>query len=248
VQVRAFPTARDLGAAAADAVAGAAEASVRARGRFTVALAGGTTPRLAYERLAAEPLRGRIDWARTDVFFGDERGVAPDHPESNYRMAREALLDRVPIPADRVHRIRGEDDLDAAARAYEAEVARVFGIAPGGPPPAFDLVLLGMGPDGHTASLFPGSPALGETRRWFVAVEGPKPPFARVTATLPVLGAAAEVFFLVTGADKAGTLAAVAGRPGPEPLPAARVAHDRAVVFADEAAASRLAPAGSGRS
>src|SRR4051794_31669439 len=155
----------------------AIEASTE-RGRFTVALSGGSTPKRLYQFLADAPHRDRVDWSHVEVFWGDERCVPPEHPDSCYRMADEALLQKVPIPRDNIHRIQAENpDHDAAARDYQAEIARVFGVDPSGAPPVFDLVLLGMGPDGHTASLFPGNPVLRETTRWVAPVaNSPKPP------------------------------------------------------------------------
>ncbi len=184
----------------------------------TVALAGGRTPRALYERLALLP----YPWGEVEVFFGDERCVPPDHPASNYRMAREALLDRV---GARVHPMVGCDP-----EAYERELASVFG--PG--PPRFDLVLLGLGEEGHTASLFPGDPALEVSDRWVVLVRGPD--HLRMTLTLPVLSAARVALFLVAGSAKRGALAGLLA--GAADLPAARVRAERVVVVADPAAAA----------
>ncbi|BDG10032.1 6-phosphogluconolactonase [Anaeromyxobacter paludicola] len=222
--------------AAAEELVLAAARAVAARGAFTLALAGGTTPRRLYALLAAEPFRGRVPWDRTQVFFGDERPVPPDHPDSNYRMAREALLDHVPVAG--VHRIRGEDP--AAAERYEEELRRWFGIPPGGAPPRLDLALLGLGADGHTASLFPGSLALDERVRWVVSPFVARLGSRRTTLTLPVLDRARAVIFLVSGGEKAPALArALAPAPGDEPLPAARVQPaGGALWIADHAAAA----------
>jgi len=171
---------------------------------FTVALAGGSTPRRLYEMLAQQPLSDQVPWSRVHVFWGDERCVPPDHADSNYRMAREALLDRVPIPPGNVHRIRGEIDPQQAAADYAAELASVLG-----PDGRLDLALLGMGDDGHTASLFPGSTALAERERNVVAVHVDKLQSWRVTLTLPTLNAARQVLFLVSGAGKAQALTRV---------------------------------------
>ncbi|HEX9240894.1 MAG TPA: 6-phosphogluconolactonase [Anaeromyxobacter sp.] len=227
---------------AVDLVVDAAFRSVAERARFTLALAGGSTPRRLYQFLASAPFRERVGWDRTHVFFGDERHVPPDHPDSNYRTAREALLDHVAVAS--VHRMRGEDpDAAAAAASYEAELHRFFGLATGDPPPPLDLVLLGLGPDGHTASLFPGSAALDERSRWVVA------PFVRqlyayrVTLTLPVLVRAREVLFLVSGAAKADALARVVSPVIGDALPpAARVRPETGapVWIADREAASRV--------
>jgi len=202
--------ARRISVAAADAVA--------TRGRFVLALAGGSTPRTLYGALA-EGAGGPVPWAATTILFGDERAVAPGHPHSNYGMARETLLSRVPLDPDRIHRMEGEADLEEAADRYERVLTRLF---PGEPLPRIDLVLLGLGADGHTASLFPGSPALEETVRWVVPVDLPGKE-RRLTLTLPVLNAAHRVLFLVAGAEKARALARAFG---PEPdlsLPAALI-------------------------
>jgi 6-phosphogluconolactonase len=184
----------------------------------TVALAGGATPRRLYERLA------RIDypWAETDICFGDERCVKADHPDSNFRMAREALLAHVEA---RVHRMPGES-CDRAR--YEDELASVFGSAL----PRFDLIFLGLGTDGHTASLFPGDPALDERERWVVRVE--RDDRARLTMTLPVLSAAATAVFLVSGEAKRDALGQLMAGAD---IPAARVSAERVIVLADHAAA-----------
>ncbi len=182
--------------------------AVRTGGRACIALAGGTTPRAVHEALATLP---DIPWDRIHVFFGDERCVPREHPDSNYRMAKESLLDRVPIPSSQIHRPDGERrDRDAAARAYEAIL-----------PAAFDLVVLGIGEDGHTASLFPGSPALNERERRCIPVIGPKPPPERLTLTPPVLEAARAVIVLAVGAGKAeATARALEGAWDPLGTPA----------------------------
>jgi 6-phosphogluconolactonase len=209
--------------AAAEMFARAAADAVAVAGRFAVALSGGSTPRRLYRRLGSDPWRARLPWDRCHLFFGDERAVPPDHPDSNYRMVRETLLDAVPIPAAQVHRIRAEaDDPERAAHDYEDELAAFFGR---GVPPRFDLVLLGMGEDGHTASLFPGSPVLEERRRWVAAPWVEAKQARRLTLTLPVLNQAALVLFLVCGPDKAGTLPRVLRPETGTPLPpAARIA------------------------
>ena len=181
-----------------------------------LALAGGSTPRPAYEALAADARVTPRDWARIHLAFGDERVVPPDDPASNYHMVREALLDRVPIPAANVHRIRGEEAAPVAAKAYERELHDL--LAPDG---RFDLVLLGLGADGHTASLFPMQPAVHERSRWVLPVSGIAGRTDRVTLTPVVLNAARAVLFLVTGEAKSETLRAVLeGAPDPDRLPA----------------------------
>ncbi|MGH7320110.1 MAG: 6-phosphogluconolactonase [Candidatus Rokuibacteriota bacterium] len=231
--------------AAAERAVACARAAVVARGRFSVALSGGSTPRALFRLLAEAPLRSEIDWARIDVFWGDERCVPPTHPDSNYRMAKEALLDQVPIPPERIHRIAADtEDHAAAATAYEAELARILGRTPGGTPPVFDFLLLGMGADGHTASLFPGTPALAEHRRWVVANRVEKLGADRITLTWPILNRAAYVLFLVAGADKAAVLREVLEGPRDVarlPAQGIRPEAGRLVWLLDRAAATQLA-------
>ncbi len=214
--------------------------AVASRGAFSVALAGGSTPRALYQLLAdpGAPYRDRIPWPSVHAFFGDERAVPPDDPQSNYRMARSALLERVPVGA--VHRIAGELGAAEAAARYEAELRAHFGEAG---VPQFDLVLLGLGTDGHTASLFPGSPALLERRRWAVAAPGPPPSTERITLTVPVLEAARAAGFLAAGPDKSQPVRRLV-RPGPgeELIPAARIRFGGNLhVWIDAAAAAELA-------
>jgi 6-phosphogluconolactonase len=229
----------ELARTAADEWRARALAAVADSGRFTVALAGGNTPGTLY-RLLADPAaayRDELPWARTHVFFGDERGVPPDDPRSNYGMAREALLARVALPPEHVHRIRGEGDPAESARAYEEELRALLGAEP-----RFDLVLLGLGADGHTASLFPGSAALEETARLVATASAPGRGPGRITLTLRTLGAAARVVFLVSGASKAAAFArVVSAGAGAELLPAARVRpRDGTVLWlVDRAAAAR---------
>ena len=199
-----------------------AAAACAARGAFRVALSGGSTPRAAFEVLADArgPYVASVPWDRTDVFFGDERQVPPDSEHSNARMACEALLRHVPIPDGQIHRIRGENpDADRAAEEYEEILRDRFRLTPNDKP-RFDLVLLGMGADGHTASLFPGSRALEEKDRLVVATQAPVEPRGRITLTLPVINAAAAVMVLVTGAAKGSAFAHV--RAGAD-LPVGRV-------------------------
>ena len=194
---------------AAERFARCATTAVGARGRFVVALSGGHTPRTLHGLLANpdEPWRRTVPWDKIHVCFGDERHVPPDHPDSNYRMARESLLDHVPVPSTHVHRIPAELPAAEAADAYERTLRALM------PDGRFDLVLLGMGPEGHTASLFPGSPALSETMRWVRGVDVPQLQTERITTTPLLLNAAHAVLFLVTGAEKADALRAVLHDP-----------------------------------
>ena len=227
---------------AAQEVLEIALAAVAARGRFTVALAGGSTPRATYERLARPPLSARMPWDHTVVFFGDERGVPADHADSNYGMAHRALLSRVPIPADRVFRIPGETaDPEGVAAEYARRLSEVLGVRRG-EVPRLDLVLLGLGVDGHTASLFPGSPVLKETFRTVAAVHAAAASIPqRFTLTYPVLNAAACVIYLVSGAEKAKVVKAALGDRA-RGLPAAMVrpTNGRLLWILDRAAASLL--------
>jgi 6-phosphogluconolactonase len=194
-----------------------AQSATAERGRFAVALAGGSTPKRAYELLAGDEYRDRVDWSKVHLFFGDERMVAPDDAESNYRMASEAMLSRLPVPPENVHRIDGLGDAVANARLYEDELRTFFNDAAW---PAFDLVLLGMGDDGHTASLFPGTEALDERDAWVASNWVEKLNAHRVTLTAPAINRAARVIFLVTGANKAAPLLEVLkGAREPRRLP-----------------------------
>jgi 6-phosphogluconolactonase len=235
--------AKSLFRAAAAAVVREAESALREHGAFTIALAGGSTPRGLYELLAADAaFRDRIDWRRVDVFWGDERLVPPDHPESNYRMAHGALLSKVPIPPDRVHRIHGEEaDPARAAADYEDVMRAAFGLE-AGQVPRFDCVLLGLGADGHTASLFPGSPALEERSRLAVSTWVKTLSANRITLTLPVFNSAASVLFLASGAGKAEALRAIVERgSGPPVLPAQMVVpHAGTLTVMADAPAARL--------
>lgn len=211
--------------AAGDAFVRAARDAVRESGRFTVALSGGSTPKALYTSLATdEALRAGVPWAGCEFFWGDERHVPPDDVASNYRMAHEAMLARVPVGPGQVHRIKGEEaDAARAAADYEAELRRVFHLGPEGVP-RFDLILLGLGPDGHTASLFPGTAALADETRLVVANRVSQLATERITLTLPVLNNARRVIFLVEGAGKAAILKKVLQPvPGAERLPAGRV-------------------------
>lgn len=213
----------DVGRRAADAFIRSAAGAVSLRDRFSAALSGGATPRILYRYLADPAFSDRVPWEKVHLFWGDERAVPPDHPDSNYRMAYETLISKVPIPPENVRRMEGErSDLEAAAKDYEELLRRFFNLS-GDRPPSFDLILLGIGTDGHTASLFPGSPALGEKRRRVVAVEVEKLHSRRLTLTLPVLNRAREVLFLAAGREKAPIVKTILSGPSPNDLPAGRV-------------------------
>jgi 6-phosphogluconolactonase len=212
--------------------------AVAQRGRFAIALAGGHTPARMYSLWANDKYREKTPWDRVHLFWGDERYVSTDDPLSNYRMTREALIAHVPISAENVHPMptnfaRPSD----AAEAYEIELRKFFGHTP----PAFDLQMLGLGPEGHTASLFPDSPALEEKTRWVAAVEAPAKPTTRLTLTLPVLNCGLNTFFLVAGKDKREILSALRKETNPDQThyPAARIRPVGHVLwFLDKAAAS----------
>lgn len=200
------------------------------RGACHLALAGGTTPRPVYRALARSPLLQAADWSRVHVYFGDERCVPPADGDSNFGMARATLLDRVPVPPEQVHRMRGEDpDRRRAARAYEAAL-----------PERLDLLILGVGPDGHTASLFPGGAALSETTRLVLPADAPFEPRARLTVTPPVIETARRVLVLVRGASKAVAVRAALAPQGDVAETPARLAR-RGIWIVDAAAASGLA-------
>jgi 6-phosphogluconolactonase len=207
LQLQTFADAEAVSHAAAHQFAEAAIKAITGNGKFTVALSGGSTPKRLYQLLTDPPHRDVVDWSKVHIFWGDERSVPPEHSDSNYRMANEAMLTRLPIPKDNVHRIQAErEDRDQAAQEYQAEIAKVFGVDPAGEAPVFDLILLGMGPDAHTASLFPGSAALGETKLWMTPNWVEKFKTWRVTMTRPLINKAKQVLFLVAGKDKAEPL------------------------------------------
>ena len=241
--VKIVDDATTLAGAAALAIVEAAGEAVAAGQGFSVVLAGGGTPRATYDRLAAPPFAERMPWDRTSVFFGDERCVPPDHPESNYRMANETLLSKVPIPTDRVFRMRGEaESCEEAAVEYARTLTSVFATPRGGLP-RFDLVLLGMGLDGHTGSLFPGSPAVKEVFRTVVAVHAAAASIPqRLTLTLPPINAAARVVFLVSGAEKAKVVKAILRDGAMLPAGMVRPTDGTLTWMVDRAAAALLSP------
>jgi 6-phosphogluconolactonase len=238
--IEVLATAADLFHAAAEEFIGVARTAIGAQGRFTVALSGGSTPKALYSLLAAN--YADFAWNRIFLFFGDERHVPPTDPDSNYRMVNESLLTKIAIPAENVFRVPAENpDAAAAASDYEARLRRFFELKPG-EFPRFDLILLGVGPDGHTASLFPDSPALDEQSRLVVANWVAKFNTHRITFTFPVLNRSAEVMFMASGADKADMLHKVLEAKNTPPLPSQRVqpSDGKLLWMLDEAAAAKL--------
>jgi 6-phosphogluconolactonase len=242
VNLRVLPNPEEVAEAGAGLVRDAARAAVERQGRFTVALSGGSTPRALYQLLATRPYREEIPWQATHVFWSDERCVPPDHPESNYRMAQEALLAHVPLPPEQVYRMPGElSNPQQGAQAYTTTLRAVFGKAA---LPRFDLLLLGLGEEGHTASLFPDIHVPNAPSVLVAAVYVPKVAMWRLTLTLPVLNAAAQVVFLVTGTAKQDALRALIDGPRSLDLPAQRVVpvNGGLTVLADQASAGTLSP------
>jgi len=239
------PDAKSVALEAAATFVRLATDSIRERGRFTAALSGGSTPRSLFEILATPHWEKQIEWKKVHLFWGDERYVPDAYPESNFRMTLETLLSRVPVPPVNVHRIKTElAPAEAAAENYETEIARFFGTAPG-QFPSFDLVFLGMGTNAHTASLFPHSNAIHETSRLVVAEYVAEVRMWRITMTAPLLNAAKNVIFLISGADKASVLRDVLfGDHDPERKPAQliRPARGRLTWIIDSAAAAQLPP------
>lgn len=237
--IRVLPDLNTLSVRAAEMAAGIINEAVRRRGRCTLVLSGGSTP-IPLHQLLASTYRAAIPWSQVDVFWGDERYVPPDDVRSNYRMARQTLLDLVPCPAANVHPMPTHfSDPDVAARDYQATLERYWKDAE----PQFDLVLLGMGPEGHTASLFPGSVVLDEAIRWVVASTVPAEPPQRLTLTFPAFARSAHIHFLVSGVDKAAALSHVlSGRADPLVYPAAGIqpAQGPVVWWLDRDAASAL--------
>jgi 6-phosphogluconolactonase len=214
--------------------------AVKERGRFRIALSGGSTPRRTYTLLASPHWRSQVAWEKVDMFWGDERCVPPDDPESNYRMAKDALLQHVPVPPANIHRVPTEIGPEAAARSYEEDIRRTFGI--GSSLPQFDLIFLGLGTNGHTASLFPGSPLLHESNRLVAAEFVAEANVWRITMTLPVLNHGRTVAFLVAGQNKAGVLREIlAGALDGDRLPAQLVRPDKGELLwiVDQAAAGK---------
>jgi 6-phosphogluconolactonase len=246
LEIKIVPDAVTLAREAAQEFHRLAEAAVQERGRFAVALSGGNTPRSVYSLLASE--HKQLPWDRIHVFFGDERHVPPDHPDSNFRMANESFLSKVPIPEKNIHRIRAELDVETAVTEYDQQLHDFFRLVDHDWP-RFDLIFLGIGEDGHTASLFPGSKALAEASRRVAANWVEKFKTFRITLTFPVLNDASEVVFLVSGGSKARILSEILN-PGAQKYPAQSVQPENGKLLwlVDEDAGSLLrlaAPPGS---
>lgn len=252
VSIKKFPSPEELYQAACQHILQAGQQAVARQGHFSLVLAGGSTPEGAYRLLAAQV--PALEWRNVHFFWGDERCVAPDHPDSNYRLAQQALLAHLPVPDANIHRIEGELSPSRAASRYEEHIREFFGrlgYQEGNPQqlPSFDLVLLGIGEDGHTASLFPGSPALAESQRWVVEVDHNQPPpplVTRVTLTLPLINAARDVVLLVTGKGKAARLEQVFQGESDPPLPAqlVRPLSGNLTWMVDQAAGVRISSQG----
>jgi len=233
--LKVYPDEQSLAAGAALVFLDSLEKAVSEKGFFTVVLSGGATPARLY-RLLAKEYGKKVAWEKVHFFWGDERSVPPESPESNFNTARESLLSKLSVPPGNIHRIRGELPPDEAACSYEEELASFFAISPGEPPP-FDLVFLGLGKDGHTLSLFPGTSALEEDRRLVCANFVPGLGSWRVTLTSKALTMAARAVFIVSGQEKAGALRDVLGK---KDLPAGRVRAKEVLWLADAAAASSV--------
>ena len=233
-----FDDAEQVAQAAADRFVELANSSITSKNRFAAALSGGSTPKQVH-RLLAQSSR-LVDWSKVHLFFGDERTVPADHPDSNFGMAQETLLSEFPLPADNVHQIKGDGDPALNAAAYERELRAFFA---GAEWPQFDLIFLGLGADGHTASLFPHTEALAERNDWVSANWVEKLRTYRLTLTVPAINQAREIIFLVTGKEKAEALAAILQGPrNPQLLPAQLIspASGRLSWFVDKAAAEKL--------
>ena len=242
--VRVYPTRRDAARALATQFTTIAETAFSARSRFTVALSGGSSPLEAYRLLATDEFASFVNWSQVYVFWGDERCVPLDHPENNGHAAREALLDHVPLPVGHTFRVQTHLPPEEAARDYESTLRDFFLKRVGARSPRFDLVILGLGSDGHTASLFPGTAAMGEKERWVVANHVPQLDSWRVTLTFPAIKAAANIIFYAVGEDKADILKRALTPPqqASELLPVhlVRPASGQVQWIVDAAAAARL--------
>ena len=239
-----FPTAAATAEAAAKLFADKAKDAVASRGRARIAISGGSTPKNMFKLLAAEPFVSEVPWARIDLFWVDERCVPPTDADSNYKMTNEALLSHVPLPSEQIHRMEGELDPEVAASRYEAQIRTAFRLE-GAETPTFDLILLGMGDDGHTASLFPHTEGLDELSRIVIANHVPQKDTWRITLTWPVINQGRQVAFLIEGAAKTDVLVDVLTGPyQPETYPSQviRPASGKLLLLLDTAAAAKLPP------
>jgi 6-phosphogluconolactonase len=240
-KIQVFADGEAISLAAAKTVVELANQAIKARGAFHLALSGGSTPKRLYQHLASKAFSDQVDWSQVHIYFGDERSVAPDHADSNYRMACEAMLKSLPIPSTQVHRMRGEsEDLVQAAQQYGEVLMQHLPKQDGWP--VFDLVLLGMGDDGHTASLFPGTTALDEQRRPVTEVYVPQLSTWRITLTYPVINHARQVLLLVAGASKTDRLyeVLIEAPAGTYPVMLVKPKQGELDWYLDEAAAAKL--------
>jgi 6-phosphogluconolactonase len=218
----------------------ASRKTIATKKQFAVVISGGSTPKRLYTLLGSEVYRDQVDWQHVHFFWADERCVPREDEASNFKIAFDALLSKITLPQKNIHRIKGEEAPDKAARDYEEEIKRFFG---GSERPGFDLIILGMGEDGHTASLFPGSNSLEETVRLAIPVYSGEPKKDRITLTLPVLNSADEILFLVAGPSKAAILSEVLGHgeeKGGLPAGMIRPAHGNITWLIDQEAAGKL--------
>ncbi len=239
-EIRILPDLETVSQAAARMFTSAAEVSITMKGIFSVAISGGATPARSYEILGSPAFTGRVAWPKVHIFWADERCVRPENEESNFYLARRTLLSRVDLPPDNIHRVRGEEGSRKGALLYEEEMKRFFGAKR---VPVFDLIILGLGKDGHTASLFPGSSALRAGRRLAAPAQGGEGGLERVTLTLPVINNASRVIFLVSGPQKAGIVKEILGGSGRrEQYPAGlvRIRNGSLTWLIDEAASAGL--------
>jgi 6-phosphogluconolactonase len=240
VDIHVFPDLEALSRAAATSFVDTSRKSITSKGTFTVALSGGSTPRSLYLLLSSDHYTRAIDWQHVHVFWADERCVPPDREQSNFKLAFDAFLSKVPIPRGNVHRIKGEESPEQGAKEYNAALSEFFGQSV---LPAFDLILLGLGEDGHTASLFPGSPALAEQEHLAVAIRKQPPELDRISLTLPVLNNALRIIFLVSGKAKAPIVQEILENPEAKrkyPAGLVRPATDGLFWLVDKAAAALL--------
>jgi 6-phosphogluconolactonase len=233
-----FPDRDDLSIGAADEIATLAQEAVKNTGRFTIALSGGSTPRQLYGLLASEPWVKQMPWSKTHIFFGDERCVSQTDAQSNFKMVNDVLLSRVPIPKSNIHALIGQDaNPEAAAQQYQQQLNEFFGNTT----PVFDLILLGIGPEGHTASIFPNSPALTEKQKFVMAYLVDDAHGWRITMTLPVINLAKQIMFLVAGSEKKDIVGQIFGQNGHQ-IPAKLVSPSQGLLswYLDESAAQKV--------